>query len=231
MSEKQKKQTISLAVIMVICVVLTSLLLSNSLQCADCDKKITGKYYISLSERPYCKDCGAEYYRVFPGELDNITDRVDNTARNILVIVELIGFIGAMVVINKKKVAETIKSDGVASVTRKIPVIKEEVKKVVEPIVKKETPIEPKPEIKPEVKPEVESEKTPEVRKEEIFDITHIETEKKADDIPVEKETKVETESPTEMSSISRLKSTMRTSTSKTTIEESDRFNPAGDLQ
>lgn len=151
MSEKQKKQTISLAVIMVICVVLTSLLLSNSLQCADCDKKITGKYYISLSERPYCKDCGAEYYRGFPGDLDNITDRVDNTARNILVIVELIGFIGAMVVINKKKVAETIKSDGVASVTRKIPVIKEEVKKVVEPIVKKEIPIEQKPEIKPEV--------------------------------------------------------------------------------
>ena len=168
MSEKQKKQTISLAVIMVICVVLTSLLLSNSLQCADCDKKITGKYYISLSERPYCKECGAEYYRGFPGDLDNITDRVDNTARNILVIVELIGFIGAMVVINKKKVAETIKSDGVASVTRKIPVIKEEVKKVVEPIVKKEITIESKQEIKPEVKVE----KYPEVRKEVKIETT-----------------------------------------------------------
>lgn len=154
MSEKQKRQTISLAVIMVICVVLSALLLSNSLQCAECGKKITGKYYISLFEKPYCKDCGAEYYRGFPGDLDNITDRVDNTARNILVIVELMGFIGAMVVVNKKKVTETIKSDSVASVTRKIPVIKEEVKKVVEPIVKKETPIESKPEIKPEVKVE-----------------------------------------------------------------------------
>ena len=157
MSEKQKKQTISLAVIMVICVVLTSLLLSNSLQCADCDKKITGKYYISLSERPYCKDCGAEYYRGFPGDLDNITDRVDNTARNILVIVELIGFIGAMVVINKKKVAETIKSEGVASVTKKIPVIKEEVKT--------------------EIKPEVKVEKAPEVRKEVIIEKTSASTE------------------------------------------------------
>lgn len=173
MNEKQKKQTISLAVIMVICVVLTSLLLSNSLQCADCDKKITGKYYISLSERPYCKDCGAEYYRGFPGDLDNITDRVDNTARNILVIVELIGFIGAMVVVNKKKVAETIKSDGVTSVTRKIPVIKEEVKKVIEPIVKKETTIESKPEIKPEIKVE----KAPEVRTEVKIETTPASTE------------------------------------------------------
>ena len=168
MSEQQKKQTRSLAVIMVICVVLTSLLLSNSLQCADCDKKITGKYYISLSERPYCKDCGAEYYRGFPGDLDNVTDNVDNTLRNILVIVELIGFIGAMVVINKKKVAETIKSEGVSSVTRKIPVIKEEVKKVVEPIVKKEVPTEPKAEIKLEVK----DEKAPEVRKEVRIETT-----------------------------------------------------------
>lgn len=113
---------------------------------------------------------------------------------------------------------------------KKISIVKDEIKKVVDPIVEKETLIEPNPEIKPEVKPEVESEKTPEVRKEEIFDTTHIETEKKADDIPVEKETKVETESPTEMSSISRLKSTMRASTSETNVEESDRFKPAGDL-
>lgn len=173
MSEQQKKQTISLAVIMVICVVLTSLLLTNSLQCADCDKKITGKYYISLSERPYCKDCGAEYYRGFPGDLDNVTDNVNNTLRNILVIVELIGFIGAMVVINKKKVAETIKSEGVASVTRKIPVIKDEVKKVVEPIVKKEVMTEPQKEIKPEVKVE----KAPEVRKEVKIETTPASTE------------------------------------------------------
>lgn len=173
MSEKQKRQTISLAVIMVICVVLSALLLSNSLQCAECGKKITGKYYISLFEKPYCKDCGAEYYRGFPGDLDSVTDRVDNTARNILIIVELIGFIGAMVVVNKKKVTETIKSDGVASVTRKIPVIKEEVKKVVEPIVKKETPIESKPEIKPEVKVE----KVPEVRTEVKIEKTPASTE------------------------------------------------------
>ncbi len=169
----QKRKNIILVTCMIICVVLTSLLLSNSLQCADCDKKITGKYYISLSERPYCKDCGAEYYRGFPGDLDNITDRVDNTARNILVIVELVGFIGAMVVVNKKKVSETIKSDGIASETRKIPVIKDEVKKVVEPIIKKETPIESKPEIKPEFKVE----KVSEVRKEIIVEETPASTE------------------------------------------------------
>lgn len=169
----QKRKNIILVTCMIICIVLTSLLLSNSLQCADCYKKITGKYYISLSERPYCKDCGAEYYRGFPGDLDNITDRVNNTARNILVIVELIGFIGAMVITNKKKVAETIKSDGVTSATRKIPVIKEEVKKVVEPIVKKETLIESKPEIKPEFKVE----KVPEVRKEIIVEETPATTE------------------------------------------------------
>lgn len=215
MSEKQKKQTISLAVIMVICVVLTSLLLSNSLQCADCDKKITGKYYISLSERPYCKDCGAEYYRGFPGDLDNITDRVDNTARNILVIVELIGFIGAMVVINKKKVAETIKSEGVASVTKKIPVIKEEVKKVVEPIVKKEVPTEPKTEIKPEVKVE----KAPEVRKEVIIEKTSASTEVRSG---LRTTFKPKTEEPI---------STTTSSTSSSSEENNgDWFQSAGDL-
>lgn len=69
---------------------------------------------------------------------------------------------------------------------------------------------------------------TPEV-KDEIVDVIPIETKKKTDDVPLEIETKAETETVKEISSTSRLKSTMRTHSAED-IAESDKFTPAGDL-
>ncbi len=155
MSKNQKIQTIVLAVVMVICVVLTAVLLTNSIQCTDCRKNFTGKYYISISGRPYCKDCGAEYYRGFPGDLDNVTGRVNNNLRNVAITVELIGFVGAMIVINKNKHENaTHKIPPVTPIISRVvePVIKNGTTKTVEPVIKKEYPTEPVTIAKPEVK-------------------------------------------------------------------------------
>lgn len=70
---------------------------------------------------------------------------------------------------------------------------------------------------------------TPEVE-DKILDVIPVETKKKTDDVPLEIEIKAETEPVTETSPTSRLKSTMRTSITETSIEGSDRFKPAGDL-
>ena len=126
MREKQKKQTLALVIIMVICVVMTALLLTKSLECGNCGKKITGKYYVSLYDEPYCKECGKEYYRGFPGDMENVSERVNNTTRNVCVIVELIGFVVAMIFINKNKVTGNSKKDVASSVRRRIPVVNDE---------------------------------------------------------------------------------------------------------
>ena len=174
MSVQQKRYTILLSFIMVICLVLTALLLTNSIECGNCGKKITGKYYITVFDDFYCKDCGKEYYIGWPGDLDNVSDKVDNTLRNILILVELVGFIGAILVVNKKKGIDTTKKSGTSStITKKIPVIKDEVKKVVEPIVKRERTVD--------IKPGVEVEGTPPIRKEEIVEKTPISTEPKSE--------------------------------------------------
>jgi len=65
---------------------------------------------------------------------------------------------------------------------------------------------------------------------EDVVDVIPAETKKKTDDVPLEIEIKAETEPVTETLSTSRLKSTMRTTTTETPNEESDKFKPAGDL-
>ena len=70
---------------------------------------------------------------------------------------------------------------------------------------------------------------TPEVE-DKIVDVIPVETKKKTDDVPLEIEIKAETKPVTETSSTNRLKSTMRTTITETSFEESDRFKPAGDL-
>lgn len=101
MRGKQKKYTIISAICMIIFVVLTFIIFTNSIQCGRCNGKITGKYYLSIfGDRPYCEACGTEYYQGYPGNLDNVSGHIDNTMRNALVIAELVGFIGIMIFIN-----------------------------------------------------------------------------------------------------------------------------------
>ena len=109
MSDQKKKNLIILVTCMIICIIITSLLCTKSLECSSCDGKITGKYYVSISGSPYCKDCGKEYYRGFPGDLDNVSDKVDNSLRNILLIIEILGFGAAIVVMNKGGIKEVKK--------------------------------------------------------------------------------------------------------------------------
>lgn len=109
MSDQKKKNLIILVTCMIICIIITSLLCTKSLECSSCDGKITGKYYVSISGSPYCKDCGKEYYRGFPGDLDNVSDKVDNSLRNILLIIEILGFGAAIVVMNKAGIKEVKK--------------------------------------------------------------------------------------------------------------------------
>lgn len=102
MDEQNKNKTIKLVVAMIVCIILTSLIFTNSIICNDCDKKITGKYYISLSERALCEKCGKEYYRGWPGDSDNVTDTVANGFRNTLIIIEILGFGTAIFLKNRK---------------------------------------------------------------------------------------------------------------------------------
>jgi len=153
MSE-QKKKNIILITCMIICVIITSLLCTKSLECSSCDAKITGKYYISLTGNPYCKDCGKEYYTGFPGDMDNVTDKVNNTLRNVLLIIEILGFGAALVVMNKGGINEVKKliptQQSVAEtpiVAKKVPTTKPVVEN--EPIIKHKPVVENIPDIEP----------------------------------------------------------------------------------
>lgn len=104
MSENSKKQTRTLlAVIMVISVIITAVLLTESIECEYCEGKITGKYYLTLFDDVLCKDCGKKYYRGFPGDIDSFSSRVDNTTRDIVVVIEVIGFVVAMICVGQTK--------------------------------------------------------------------------------------------------------------------------------
>jgi len=153
MSE-QKKKNIVLIACMIICIVITSLLCTKSLECSSCDAKITGKYYISLTGNPYCKDCGKEYYTGFPGDMDNVTDKVNNTLRNILLVIEILGFGAAIVVMNKgginevKKLIPTPQSVAeTSSATKKTPAFKPVADG--EPVIERKPVVENKPDIEP----------------------------------------------------------------------------------
>ena len=135
MSEQKKKQTIILAVTMIICIILTSLLLGKSVICRGCDKKLTGKYYNGgFSDTTfYCKECAIKYYG--PWFSKDMALSVDNTLRNILVVVEIIGFAGALVYINKKKIEEVAKSDDVkGEIVKRVVAVKDDAAKKISEI-------------------------------------------------------------------------------------------------
>lgn len=109
MNRKQKQLTILLSFILVLCIVMTSLLLSNSIQCTSCKKSVTEKYILSVDSDPYCEKCGENYYHGWPGGADNFSVQVNNTLRNILIIAEILIFIGALVLVNKSYLKGTKK--------------------------------------------------------------------------------------------------------------------------
>lgn len=210
MSEQKKKNTIILVVCMIICVILTSLLCTNSIQCSSCDEKTTGKYYLSMSGNPYCKKCGQEYYRGWPGDLDNVSDKVDNTLRNILLIIEILGFGAAIVVMNKggiKEVKKIVPAPRPASGTT--PVMEKEPVSDSKPVVEHKPVVEPKPFVTP-------ASSFDSVEKTVSGDSGRLKTTFK----PIS-ESRIETEPPA---------STRNFESSSPAQSDNNRFTPAGDL-
>ena len=96
MSQYTKNKITVLATLMIISIMLTSFLFTNSVKCDDCNKRITGEYYSDGFDDStfYCKKCAVEYYGMFFSK--DMALKVDNSLRNILLIVEVIGFSAAI---------------------------------------------------------------------------------------------------------------------------------------
>lgn len=208
MSE-QKRKNIILVTCMIICVVLTSLLLTNSVICRGCDKKITGKYFRGFSDKTfYCKDCAIDSYGPF--FKNDMALKVNNTLRNILVIIEILGFGAVIVVMNKgglkevKKIVPTPKP-----ISRTTPVMEKA------PVFNPKPVVEPKPAVehKPVVAPTTS---TDSVEKTISGDSGRLKTTFK----PIS-ESRIEAETPPSTGSFE---------SSSASQSNDDRFKPAGDL-
>lgn len=210
MSDQKKKNLIILVTCMIICIIITSLLCTKSLECSSCDGKITGKYYVSISGSPYCKDCGKEYYRGFPGDLDNVSDKVDNSLRNILLIIEILGFGAAIVVMNKGGIKEVKKIVPVSKPTAgTTPIVTKKTVSDVKPVVEHKPAVEHKPIVTPTTS-------SGSVEKTISGDSGRLKTTFK----PIS-EPRIEKESPVSTGSIE---------SSSASQSNDDRFKPAGDL-
>lgn len=205
MSEKMKKKTIILATCMVICIIMTSLFFTNSVICEDCDKKITGKYFNDggFSDTTfYCRECAIDYYGPF--FKNDMALKVDNTLRNILLIIEILGLGAALVVMNKGGIKEVKK---IVPVSRPI--------SGTTPIKEKPPVSDPKPVVEP--RPVVTPVPTPDSVKKTIpADGGRLKTTFK----PIT-EPRIEKESPASAGSIE---------SASTPRSDNDRFKPAGDL-
>ena len=207
----QKRKNIILVTCMIICVVLTSLLLTNSVVCRGCDKKITGKYFNDggFSDTTfYCKECAIDYYGPF--FKNDMALKVNNTLRNILVIIEILGFGAAIVVMNKGGIKEVKKfvpdskpTSGTAPIVKKKPVSE------VKPVVEHKPAVEHKPIITPTASPDSVKKTTP-------GDSGRLKTTFK----PIS-ESRIEAEPPS---------STVSFEPSSASQSNDDRFKPAGDL-
>ncbi|MBR1969682.1 MAG: hypothetical protein IKA17_04950 [Clostridia bacterium] len=205
MSDQKKKNLIILVTCMIICVVLTSLLLTNSVVCRGCDKKITGKYFNDggFSDTTfYCKECAIDYYGPF--FKNDMALKVNNTLRNILVIIEILGFGAAIVVMNKGGIKEVKKFVPVSRPISGTTPIKEK-----PPVSDPKPVVEPRPVVTPVPTPDSVEKTIPE-------DGGRLKTTFK----PIS-ESRIEAEPPS---------STVSFEPSSASQSNDDRFKPAGDL-
>ena len=207
----QKRKNIILVTCMIICVVLTSLLLTNSVVCRGCDKKITGKYFNDggFSDTTfYCKECAIDYYGPF--FKNDMALKVNNTLRNILVIIEILGFGAAIVVMNKGEIKEVKKIVPVSKPTAcTTPIVTKKTVSDVKPVVEHKPAVEHKPIVTPTTS-------SGSVEKIISGDSGRLKTTFK----PIS-EPRIEKESPVSTGSIE---------SSSASQSNDDRFKPAGDL-
>lgn len=102
MTTKKTNQIVLLTIGLLVCIVFTMICFTNSIACSGCGENVTGEYWSTEGrDKQYCKTCCIQKNIVWPAYMDEYAENVDNNARNVLLIVEVLAFVGGIFLIKK----------------------------------------------------------------------------------------------------------------------------------
>ena len=94
---KANKRIGTVVLVVVICMAITAVYLTDTEICDWCGKTIFKEIYTDLYGAQLCENCAREYWIGWPGDFENMKiGEVDNTARNTLMVLEII--VGAIII-------------------------------------------------------------------------------------------------------------------------------------
>jgi len=88
---KTNKKIGAVVLVVVICVALTAVCLADTEICDWCGDTIFKEIYTDWFDSLLCEDCAREYWAGWPGEFEDLKiGEVDNSARNTLIVLEIL---------------------------------------------------------------------------------------------------------------------------------------------